>query len=257
MQLTKLRAAPVQQAEVPPCAPAGQSDGGTASQLIRSVRRLLGRNMRSRTVVALLLVDSALVCGLGSVLGCASRSRPLSPAEVPAPTLLELPRPKRDLADLEAALASESPDARAAAAWELAGAQAVPIAVLERLRSMTREDPEERVRLGAAWAYGHLELAVRGSGPSRAYDEAPRQLRITRPQPPADLHGSRTGGEVLLDILISERGEVALAVVRQSVEGLDDLALKAVRDWLFEPARAEGRPVSCVALAPVSFRAYR
>ena len=40
MQLTKLRAAPVLQAEVPPCAPAGQTDGGTASQLIRGVRRL-------------------------------------------------------------------------------------------------------------------------------------------------------------------------------------------------------------------------
>ena len=39
MQLTKLRAAPVWQAEVPSCAPAGQPDGGTASQLIRGVRR--------------------------------------------------------------------------------------------------------------------------------------------------------------------------------------------------------------------------
>ena len=38
MQLTKLRAAPVLRAEVPPCAPAGQMGGGTASQLIRSVR---------------------------------------------------------------------------------------------------------------------------------------------------------------------------------------------------------------------------
>ena len=37
MQLTKLRAAPVRRAEVPPCAPAGEMDGGTASQLIRSV----------------------------------------------------------------------------------------------------------------------------------------------------------------------------------------------------------------------------
>jgi hypothetical protein len=37
MQLTKLRAAPVLQAEVPPCAPAGETDGGTASQLIASV----------------------------------------------------------------------------------------------------------------------------------------------------------------------------------------------------------------------------
>jgi len=42
MQLTKLRAAPVRQAEVPPCAPAGQMDGGTASQLIRSVGRTPG-----------------------------------------------------------------------------------------------------------------------------------------------------------------------------------------------------------------------
>ncbi len=37
MQLTKLTAAPVLQAEVPPCAPAGETDGGTASQLIRGV----------------------------------------------------------------------------------------------------------------------------------------------------------------------------------------------------------------------------
>jgi hypothetical protein len=37
MQLTKLRAAPVRQDKVPPCAPAGRPDGGTASQLIRSV----------------------------------------------------------------------------------------------------------------------------------------------------------------------------------------------------------------------------
>ena len=42
MQLTKLRAAPVRQAEVPPCAPAGKMDGGTASQLIRSVGRTRG-----------------------------------------------------------------------------------------------------------------------------------------------------------------------------------------------------------------------
>ncbi len=43
MQLTKLRAAPVLRAEVPPCAPAGETDGGTASQLIRSVGRTYRR----------------------------------------------------------------------------------------------------------------------------------------------------------------------------------------------------------------------
>ena len=39
MPLTTLWAAPVRQAEVPPCAPAGKTNGGTASQLIRSVGR--------------------------------------------------------------------------------------------------------------------------------------------------------------------------------------------------------------------------
>ena len=38
MQPTQLRATPVWQAEVPPCAPADEMDRGTASQLIRSVR---------------------------------------------------------------------------------------------------------------------------------------------------------------------------------------------------------------------------
>jgi len=46
MQLTKFRAAPVWQAEVPPCAPAGGMDGGTASQLIRSVLRTMWGNGR-------------------------------------------------------------------------------------------------------------------------------------------------------------------------------------------------------------------
>jgi len=39
MQLTNLAAAPVLQAEAPPRAPAGGTDGRTGSQLIRSVRR--------------------------------------------------------------------------------------------------------------------------------------------------------------------------------------------------------------------------
>jgi hypothetical protein len=48
MQLTKLTAAPVLQAEVPPCAPAAGTDGRTASQLIRSVRLLWGRSPEER-----------------------------------------------------------------------------------------------------------------------------------------------------------------------------------------------------------------
>ena len=153
-------------------------------------------------------------------------------------------------------LESEDAEERTNAAWDLAGARPVVAAVLERLLELSRSDPEERVRLAAAWSYSHLEAASERTGPTRAYDEPPQALHTTRPLPPKDAVAQRTGGDVVVEILISERGEVARAEVRQSVAGLDEAALECV-DWSFAPARAEGRPVPSVALASVSFRAYR
>jgi len=64
MQLTKLRAAPVRQAEVPPCAPAGQRDGGTASQLIRGVGQTVAKSIMARIAgLALLSIAFTAVCG--------------------------------------------------------------------------------------------------------------------------------------------------------------------------------------------------
>jgi hypothetical protein len=57
MQLTKLRAAPERQDKVPPCAPAGDMDGGTASQLIRGVRR-------TRRGEVVLRITAAIAIGL-------------------------------------------------------------------------------------------------------------------------------------------------------------------------------------------------
>ena len=71
MQLTKLRAAPVRQAEVPPCAPAGRMDGGTASQLIRSVRpaKAMRRNVRyssgMRRGIGVVAVTASCLAGCG------------------------------------------------------------------------------------------------------------------------------------------------------------------------------------------------
>ena len=48
MKLTKLRAAPVRQAEVPPCARAARMGAGTASQLIPGVRRTPQARGRAR-----------------------------------------------------------------------------------------------------------------------------------------------------------------------------------------------------------------
>jgi TonB family protein len=62
---------------------------------------------------------------------------------------------------------------------------------------------------------------------------------------------------VVVDVLISETGEVVHAEVSQSVKGLDEPALECAKGWLFRPARAEGKPVPCVARVSLSFRAYQ
>jgi hypothetical protein len=69
MQLTKLRAAPVLRAEVPPCAPVGRTDGGTASQLIASVGRTNWE--RGVTSVCLCRRHSALAVSFSLAVFCA------------------------------------------------------------------------------------------------------------------------------------------------------------------------------------------
>jgi hypothetical protein len=67
MQLTKLRAAPVLQAEVPPCAPAGRMDGGPASQLIPGVgptkRGVAEERLMTGLRVMFVLVAAAVASG--------------------------------------------------------------------------------------------------------------------------------------------------------------------------------------------------
>jgi hypothetical protein len=65
MQLTKLRAAPVLRAEVPPCAPAGDMDGGTASQLIRGVRWTRGEESADGLSAGATPASTSWPCGLG------------------------------------------------------------------------------------------------------------------------------------------------------------------------------------------------
>jgi hypothetical protein len=79
MQLTKLRAAPVRRLEVPPCAPAGGTDGGTAS-LIRGVRR----TKRTTGIRAVELVSSPLVNGVERRLGWSAMPRTVVWLCVPA-----------------------------------------------------------------------------------------------------------------------------------------------------------------------------
>ncbi len=199
---------------------------------------------------------------LGSVVllcvaGCTTGTQAIRPADMPESTVVPVQRPARDVSKLKAALASADAGERAAAAWEIAGATEVTPAVLEQVFEASQSDSAEAVREAASWAYSHLEARSGPGNRSRAYDEAPVAVETPTPRPPTDPRAHRRGGDVVVEILISARGEVVHAEVRQSTVGLDEPALDCARSWKFKPARLKGNVVPCVALVTVRFQALR
>lgn len=84
----------------------------------------------------------------------------------------------------------------------------------------------------------------------------PDYARNPPPPYPAAALRRRWTGEVWLRVRVTADGDVARARVARSsgYRVLDDAALRAVRDWRFQPARRAGCKVACEVRVPVRFR---
>lgn len=79
------------------------------------------------------------------------------------------------------------------------------------------------------------------------------------PDPEYSKEGRQRGaqGDVQLSIVIGVDGSVTDAVIEKPLGfGLDELALKAVRQWRFVPATLQGQPVSARVKVRIAFRLY-
>jgi protein TonB len=63
-------------------------------------------------------------------------------------------------------------------------------------------------------------------------------------------------GTVVLAVLVNAQGKVEDSRVRRSCghDILDEAALKAVQNWLFEPGKRGNRPVSMWVNVPIRFQ---
>jgi periplasmic protein TonB len=95
-----------------------------------------------------------------------------------------------------------------------------------------------------------------GDGAVLDYDQAPRPIKITRPQYPQEAFVKKIEGMVELRILIDSTGRVVRAEVVKSIPLLDAAAIRTVQEWIFAPAIKDGRPVATIATAPVTFRIF-
>lgn len=81
----------------------------------------------------------------------------------------------------------------------------------------------------------------------------PRRRHFVMPAYPAEAAATGLRGIVILEIVIDPQGRVAFAEVVRSVPPFDDAALAAVRQWTYEPTKAEGKPVSVRLTVPITF----
>ena len=83
----------------------------------------------------------------------------------------------------------------------------------------------------------------------------PAYCRCQSPTYPAEAKRRRQEGTVLLRLRVGERGQVEFVSVKDSSghASLDTAAVRAVKSWLFEPARKNGTPVGHEVEVPVRF----
>jgi protein TonB len=81
-------------------------------------------------------------------------------------------------------------------------------------------------------------------------EELPEALTRVAPIHPS----SAPEGTVLVQALVGTDGHVKDAKVVKSIPGLDAAAEAAVRQWVFKPAMARGRPVAVWVAVPVRFQ---
>jgi TonB family protein len=74
------------------------------------------------------------------------------------------------------------------------------------------------------------------------------------PEYPANFKGPAVSGEVIVEFIVGESGDVIDAVVVKSLTAqLDEITLAAVKQWKFRPAVREGKHVRSLMQVPIGF----
>lgn len=104
---------------------------------------------------------------------------------------------------------------------------------------------------GTGGGYGGGVFIV-GSGVSE-----PRAIYKPEPEYSPEARQAKLQGTVILSLVVGADGKAhAIHVERSLGMGLDERAIEAVRQWRFEPAQKDGKPVAVAVSVEVSFRLF-
>jgi protein TonB len=81
----------------------------------------------------------------------------------------------------------------------------------------------------------------------------PKLIKKVAPVYPEDARKEGVEGVVILRVRTDEYGEVQQVKVLKSAPQLDDAAISAVRQWVYEPYVSKGKPTPIVFTVTVKF----
>ena len=84
--------------------------------------------------------------------------------------------------------------------------------------------------------------------------KAPAKIRDVKPVYTPEAFRARVQGVVIIEAVLDATGHVAAARVLRSIPLLDDAALAAVAQWVFEPPLVDGVPAAALMTVTVNFR---
>jgi protein TonB len=94
-------------------------------------------------------------------------------------------------------------------------------------------------------------------GESDTSGTPPSPLKTPRPPYPDEAIAKKIEGDVFLKVIIDAEGRITVYEVLKSLPVFDKVAIEfAEKEWLFEPATKNGKPVESVAELRVTFK-YR
>jgi TonB family protein len=107
---------------------------------------------------------------------------------------------------------------------------------------------DQRIKAEAPWAPPPDAVRVAGAV------KMPKIVSKVEPEYPEEARARGASGIVVLEALIDVEGEVAATRIVRGVSGLDQAALDAVRQWVYEPTSVAGKRVPVIVMLTLSFR---
>ena len=94
----------------------------------------------------------------------------------------------------------------------------------------------------------------KGAVPCKGDIHPPKLIKVVDPVYPEEARRQGLEGTVIVSVKTDEDGKVIAAMVLRSVPGLDEAAIAAVKQWVYEPLVLEGKAVKALFTVTVRFK---